>query len=190
MALGTGCYPLLFKMRANFIEIRKQEARCITRRSMDYTHGRTVLVNGIPSDLTNVFITLEHAQPFSNAEELADAGLIAKARSDEIVSGGMPPFITREFPDGTSQRILNLAITSGNSSRSVFVNMNNRTVESPPDATKNAVQCVAPPLAQGKASGPGVPGTANLVINTGLECALDLPGHQAIGVIWNPGIRN
>jgi hypothetical protein len=93
------------------------------RTIYDYTHGRTVHVKGIPSDLTNVFITLENAQPFSNVEELADAGLIAKARSDEIISSGMPPFITREFPDGTSQRILNVAITSGNSSRSVFVNM-------------------------------------------------------------------
>ena len=133
----------------------------------DYTHGRTILVNGIPFDSTAVFAAETNAQPFSNAEELAEAGRIASARSHEIVSSGMPPFITREFPDGTSHRILNIAITSANSSKSVFVNMNNRTVESPP-VTEKALSCEAPPLAEGtSASGPGVPGTANLVITQG-----------------------
>ncbi|KAJ9655919.1 hypothetical protein H2201_008700 [Coniosporium apollinis] len=130
----------------------------------DYTHGRAIFVNGIPFDSTTVSATEANVQPFSNAEELAEAARIAGARSDEVVSWGMPPFISRDFPNGTSHRILNIAINSGNSSNSVYVNMNNGTVESPPDPLKETLACEAPPPARASAIDKGVPGTANLII--------------------------
>jgi hypothetical protein len=80
----------------------------------------------------------------------------------------MPPFIRRDLADGTSQRILNIALTYGNSSRSIYVNMNNRTVESPPDNMQTFLACDAPPPQPGASStGRGVPGTAGLTISQG-----------------------
>jgi hypothetical protein len=135
----------------------------------DYTHGRTITVNGIPFDPTTVSTVETNIQPPHNAEELAEAGCIAEAQSDETVSSGMPPFIIREFPNGTSHRILNIAITSDNSSRTVFVNMNNRTVESesPSGPSEKALACGAPQPAKNTTFITGVPGTANLVIRQG-----------------------
>lgn len=135
----------------------------------DYTHGRTLLVNGIPFDPTTVSTTEVNTQPFSNAEELAEAARIAGVGSgDEIVLRRMPPFITREFPDGNSQRILNIAVTSRNgSSIPLYVNMNNRTVESQPGPTQEILACEAPPPARASSNNRGVPGTANFVISQG-----------------------
>jgi Copper amine oxidase, enzyme domain len=135
----------------------------------DYTHGRTLLVNGIPFDPTTVSTTEVNMQPFSNAEELDEAARIAGVGSrDNVVLSGMPPFVTRDSPDGNSQRILNIAVTSGNRSSSpVYVNMNNRTVESQPGPVEEILACEAPPAARASASGKGVPGTANLIISQG-----------------------
>ena len=68
----------------------------------DYTHGRSILVNGIPFDLMTMPAAEANIQPFSNVEELGEAARIASIRSDELEHSGMPPFITR---DGSSHRI-------------------------------------------------------------------------------------
>jgi hypothetical protein len=87
---------------------------------------------------------------------------------DQSVLSGMPPFITSDYPDGNSQRILNIAATSGNRSSSpVYVNMNNRSVESQPGPAEEILACEAPPSAHASASGKGVPRTADLIISQG-----------------------
>jgi hypothetical protein len=140
---------------------------CIRRRST-YTHNRTILVNGIPFELTTASVTVANIQPVSNPNELAEAARIAGIRSGEVAHGNMPPFITRHFPEGTSYRILHIYITSPNSSRSFYVNMNNKTVESPPHPAEKPLACTAPPPGPGPNSGKGVPGTANFNIANGL----------------------
>ena len=141
----------------------KETVDAFQARVYDYTHGRTVLINGIPFDPI-VMTTVANIQPLPDQEELAEAGRIAEAQPSEIVTGSMPPFITRDFPDGSSQRILNIAITSANSSRSVLVNMNNRTVESSPSSVAQPLTCSAPGPKSGSAPG-NVGATANLVIS-------------------------
>ncbi|KAH6871252.1 copper amine oxidase [Thelonectria olida] len=95
----------------------------------DYTGGRSILLSGVPFDPTTASIIEANIQPPVISEELAEAGRMAGARSDEIVTGGMPPFITYDFPNGTSHRILNIAIIGKSSSRLAHVNMNNGTVD-------------------------------------------------------------
>jgi hypothetical protein len=133
----------------------------------DYTNGRTILVNGIIFDPTHISFVESNIQPLPNAEELHEAARIAEIQPHEMVHGGMPPVIPRGFPNGTSQRILNIAITSANASRSVYVNMNDRTAESPLEQGETILACNAPPPAAAPANARGVPGTANLIISQG-----------------------
>lgn len=130
----------------------------------DYTQGRTIFVDGSPFDPTFVSVTEANIQPIPSQEELREAGEIAGVRSDEVVSGSMPPYISRDFANGTSHRILKLAITSATSSRVVYVNMNNRTVEESPESSENILACSAPQR-RSRPIGPGVQGTANLQIS-------------------------
>jgi hypothetical protein len=133
----------------------------------DYTNTRTIIINGIPFDPTQISFAESNIQPIPNAEEVGEAARIADIQSDEVVHSGMPPVISREFPNGTSQRILNIAITSTNSSRWVYVNMNDRTVEPPPDQGESTLMCMAPPPAAAAANIRGIPGTANFIITQG-----------------------
>jgi hypothetical protein len=133
----------------------------------DYTHGRTILVNGVPFDPMAVSATAANIQPLFNADELAEAARLVGVEQDEVVVDGMPPVLARTFPNGTSHRILKLDISSGNSSRGPFyVNMNNGTVESAPNhAHKQTTQgCGAPLPAAGSAIDRGTPGRAILTI--------------------------
>src|SRR5947207_9440532 len=129
----------------------------------DYTHGRTILINGIPFDSTSVAVMETNEQPLPNAEELVEAGCIAHAQSHDVIRGEMPLLITRDFPNGTSHRILNIAIFSGNSSKAVHVNMNNKTVEYPPYHSEEILACNAPMPAR-NSSITGCAGTANFII--------------------------
>lgn len=110
----------------------------------DYTNARTVVLNGIPFDNSTVSTTEENSQPLPNAEELAEAGHIADIDSDEVVHHDMPPVTTLDFANGTSHRILNIAIISPNSTRSASVNMNNRTVEFPRSGSETILACTGP----------------------------------------------
>jgi hypothetical protein len=152
----------------------------------DYTHGRTILINGIPFDMSTVFTTESNAPPISSAEELADAASIAGARPNEIVRASMPPVITRVFPDGTSKRILNIAINSAKSSRIVFVDMNNRSVEFTSHPSHELLACNAPLSASGSASDQGLPGTASFIISQGVN---QLWTFQAIRPSASSGLK-
>ena len=132
----------------------------------DYTNARTLLVTGIPFDPTTVSATEANSQPFPDAEELAEAGRIAGAQPNDIVHGSMPPFETTDFPNGTSHRLLNIAITSTTSSRVVQVNMNNRTVEHLHASSEKPLSCSAPPPKDGTIV-TNRPGEAHLVIRQG-----------------------
>ncbi|KAL5601513.1 hypothetical protein FOBRF1_009046 [Fusarium oxysporum] len=134
----------------------------------DYTHGRSIILRGIPFDPTTVSALEANIQPHAISEEVAEAGRIAGTRSDDIVNGGMPPVLTYDFPNGTSHRILNVAISRGNSSRLAHVNMNNGTVEFPqyPSEDIRLLQCTAPPPS-GQGSISSAPGTANIRITQG-----------------------
>jgi hypothetical protein len=109
-----------------------------------------------------------NVQPVSNPNELAEAARIAGIKPNEVAHGSMPPFITKYFRDGTSHRILNVYITSPNSNRTVHVNMNTKTVESPPRPAEEPLACTAPPPFGGPNSGRGIPGSATFNINNGL----------------------
>ena len=132
----------------------------------DYTHGRAIVLNGYAFDSSTISAIETNEQPISNAEELLEASHIAQIKSDEVVHHGMPPFISKDFPDGTSHRLLHLIVTSANSSRELYINMNNRTVESSGPPTK--LVCDIPdPAPNASASGKGKPGTAKFVISSG-----------------------
>lgn len=129
----------------------------------DYSHGRTLLFNGDIFDPTAVSTSDVNIQPLPNAEELAEAASIASIQPNETVQGGMPPVITRDFANGTSHRILNIAITSPKSSRMVHVNMNNRSVEFTSSSEERVQACTAPAPAS-DSSLIAVSGTSNFVI--------------------------
>lgn len=134
----------------------------------DYTRGLSILWRGIPFDPSQIFSTVSSAQPVTNAEEILEAARLAGHRleSNEVVHGSMPPVIAREFPDGTSHRILNIVINSGTSSTIFEVNMNNGTVQTP-EPHNRPPSCDAPLPADGLPTGKGLTGTANLVITQG-----------------------
>lgn len=143
----------------------KQSSDMYQATVYDYTRGRTILVNGVPFDPTTVSVSEANTEPFTNADELLEAGRIAGAQTSEVVRSNMPPLAVREFPDGTSHRILNIAITSANSTRAVSVNMNNRTVEHQlSHSGEPLLTCDAPPPAGGSSGSRGIPGSANIVI--------------------------
>jgi hypothetical protein len=133
----------------------------------DYTRGRSLLITGIPFDMTTLSVTETNEQPVPSREELADAASIARVQPGDLVQGSMPPVLTREFDDGTSHRILNLDITSGDSSRIVHVNMNTRTAVNHKNPKKKPLTCVASPSAGSSSSKQGLPGTANFIISQG-----------------------
>ena len=147
----------------------KDESEVFQAAIYDYTNGRTILINGIPFDPYNIFTTTVSSQPLPNAEELAEAAQIAGVRSDESVSQGMPGFEAIQLPDGTSHRLLNLIVSSGNHSRLVSVNMNNSTFQALEATPK---QCTAPDdNPQGTSMFRDSPniggGSANIVISQG-----------------------
>ena len=130
----------------------------------DYTRGRSIFIRGIPFDpLTFNFEEL-NTQPYPNSEELFEAAQIAGILPGESVSGYMPPFITRDFDNGTSHRLVHLAISSENSNRTVLVNMNNGTVESSLAQDRKIMACVAPANAGQASVNRGTAGTSNLRI--------------------------
>ncbi|MCJ1243957.1 hypothetical protein MMC30_001154 [Trapelia coarctata] len=133
----------------------------------DYTNARTLNVNGIPFDNSTVSTTEANTQPLPNAEELAEAGRIAGIHPDEVAHEEMPPVSTLDFPNGTSHRIVNIAIISPNASRSAHVDMNALTASFPPNTSSNILSCSAPapdPHAQAITSEPG---TAAITISQG-----------------------
>ncbi|KAJ3466409.1 hypothetical protein MRS44_003973 [Fusarium solani] len=133
----------------------------------DYTGGRTIILSGgIPFDPRRVSLIEANTQPLVISDELAEAGRMADRHSDMIVTGGMPPFITHDFPNGTSHRILNIAIIDENSSRLALVNMNNGTVDFPQRPSKEPLACTAPPPS-GQQSITSAPGTAKIRITQG-----------------------
>ena len=88
----------------------------------------------------------------------------------------MPPVIPSKFPNGTSHRILNIAINTPQSSKAFHVNMNNNSVHSPNhDAPHDAphvpnraqMTCHAPAPATAVSSGKGAPGTMQFTITQG-----------------------
>ena len=120
----------------------------------DHTQGRTIFVDGSPFDPTSVSVTEANIQPIPSQKELREAGEIAGVRSDETVSGSMPPYISRDSVNGTSHRILKPAITSATSSRIVYINVNNRIVEENLEPSENILTCSPPrrrsnPISQG-----------------------------------------
>jgi len=135
----------------------------------DYTNARTLFVNGIPFDNSTVSTTEANTQPLPNAEELAEAGRIAGIHPYEIAHHDMPPVSTLDFPNGTSHRIVNIAIISPNASRSAHVNMNALTAFFPPNTSSTLLTCFAPqpdPNAKAQAIG-SEPGTAAITISQG-----------------------
>ena len=138
----------------------------------DYTHGKTLLINGIPFDHSAVSTTEANVQPIPDAEELALAAKIV-GHPNGPVHGGMPPVLTNDFPNGTSHRILNIAINTPTSSKVFYVNMNNNSVHSPTPEIPHvpftgSTACVAPLPASGRVSGKGLPGAKKFVITQGL----------------------
>ncbi|KAH8586283.1 copper amine oxidase [Bisporella sp. PMI_857] len=130
----------------------------------DYTNGRALLVNGIPFDNGSINIEDVNIQPHPSSEEILEAAQTAGIGSDEFVNSYMPPYISRDFPDGTSHRLLHLAINSQNSSRLVYVNMNNGTVEESASSKSQVMDCVAPQNSGQASVTRGAPGTQNLRI--------------------------
>lgn len=93
----------------------------------DYVHGRSVFVDGRPFDLSSMIVSEANTQPIPNAEEVNEAAEIAERHSNEVVGLSMPPVSSEDFANGTSHRILKLALTSSDTSRIAYVNMNNGT---------------------------------------------------------------
>lgn len=133
----------------------------------DYTNGRTILVNGVSFDPTTASVVEANIQPFTNGDELSEAARIAGAQSNDVVHGSMPPVISREFPNGTTHRLVHLDIFSRNSNRSLYVNMNNGTVEFSQGTPEKPTACEAPEPVLGLPSDKGKPGIANFRITRG-----------------------
>jgi len=135
----------------------------------DYSRGWSMWWYGRPLDISQMFSSVSNVQPVTNREEILEAAQLAGHRLDsgEVVHESMPPVITREFPDGTSHRILNIAITSGESSKVFEVNMNNGTVETPRFLNQNRATCEAPLASGSYPNRKGKTGAANLVISQG-----------------------
>jgi hypothetical protein len=95
----------------------------------DYTNFRIIFIKEISRDLSTLSVTIANIQPLPTPEELIDAARIADIGIGVIVIQGLLPTIPREFLDGTSHRVLNLVIYSTNSTRPVYININNETVE-------------------------------------------------------------
>ena len=130
----------------------------------DYDHARSVFIDGTPSDLSSITVSDANAQPVPNADELQEAAKIAKLHSSETIGLSMPPVLSEDFADGTSHRILKLALTSEESSRIVHVNMNNSTLLDETSRSMKTLACTAPPRAN-SSSGDRNPGTMKLQIS-------------------------
>jgi hypothetical protein len=143
----------------------KDESEMFQATVYDYTRGRNILVRGIPFDPTTFNIAETNNQPYPSAEEIEEAAQLAGINSHEHAAISMPPFITNDFANGTSHRLLHLVITSPSSSRLVYVNMNNGTVEKDISQAllKNKMVCNAPGSSD-QSTVKASPGTANLVI--------------------------
>ena len=130
----------------------------------DYTNGRTILVDGIPLDPATASITVANIQPFSTVEEFDEAVEIAHVNKSHSVFSSMPPFVTKDFPNGTSHRLLNIVSDSGNTGKRIYVNMNSKSVEplaSPADEI--FMVCDAPnPQSCTPGSPKSLPGSATL----------------------------
>jgi hypothetical protein len=135
----------------------------------DYSRARSIHLSGTPFDTTTLTFTESNEQPPPNNEELADAASIAGASNSDIVRSSIPPVLTEESDDGTSQRILHLAITSGNSTRIVHVNMNTRTVVTPnlPRSSEKRQTCPGTPDAGAAWNSPGLQGQGDFTISLG-----------------------
>jgi hypothetical protein len=83
---------------------------------------------------------------------------------DEVVGLSMPPVSSEDFANGTSHRILKLALTSSDTSRIAYVNMNNGTFLNQTTADTNILACSAPRRAA-SSSFDRAPGTMNLQIS-------------------------
>ena len=132
----------------------------------DYTTGRALFVNGIPFDTETVSLAAANIQPFVSSEEIREAARIAKVGRHVPFQGGMPPTIDRTFANGTSHRVVHIQTTSGNSSRSLYVNLSNGTVEHGPEPAQKLTTCEVTPPGPGPAV-VGCPGTANIYITQG-----------------------
>jgi hypothetical protein len=130
----------------------------------DYTRGRVIFPKGILPDIISSDVAVANVQPLPNLEELKEAAQIAGIgpNATEHARPYMPPYIARDFPDGTSHRLLHLAINSENSSRLAYVNMNNGSVQSVP--AQGAV-CQAPADSNQVSISDRRLGTANIVIS-------------------------
>ena len=135
----------------------------------DYSRARSILLSGTPFDTTTLTLTETNDQPFPNNEELADAASIAGVHNGDTVQSSIPPVLIEESDDGTSQRILQLVIASGNSSRIVYVNMNTRTVATPNVARSSEKRqtCVATADANSVSNKRGLQGQGNFIISLG-----------------------
>jgi len=137
----------------------------------DYSRARSILLSGTPFDTSTLTLTETNDQPAPNNEELADAASIAGAYNGDIVRSSIPPVLTEESDDGTSQRVLRLVITSGNSSRIVHVNMNTRTVVTPNVArsSEKRATCAATADANAASNNRGLQGQGDFTISLGTQ---------------------
>jgi hypothetical protein len=137
----------------------------------DYSRARSILLSGTPFDTSTLMFTETNDQPAPNNEELADAASIIGANNGDIVQSSIPPVLTEESDDGTSQRILRLVVASGNSSRIVHVNMNTRTVVTPNVArsTEKRHTCAATANAYAASNDRGLQGQGDFTISLGAQ---------------------
>ncbi|KAI9786210.1 MAG: hypothetical protein M1839_007620 [Geoglossum umbratile] len=167
-ALGDSRYRLLYSEllspSSELYPDTKDEEQMFQATVYDYTLGRVLFPRGILPDIFSSGLAVANIQPFPSLGELSEAAHLAGIRSSasEPPSLYMPPCVARDFPDGTSHRLLHLVIDSGNSSQLAYVNMNNGSVQVIP--VDRAV-CQAPTDSKQAFVNAKTPGTADLVIS-------------------------
>ncbi|KAH0564762.1 hypothetical protein GP486_001845 [Trichoglossum hirsutum] len=166
--LGDSRYRLLYsELLSPSTELypdTKDEGNMFQATVYDYTRGRVIFPKGILPDIFSSDVALANIQPLPSLEELAEAARIAGIGPSvtENARPYMPPYEARDFPDGTSHRLLHLAIGSANLSRLAYVNMNNGSVQA---ILAQGAVCQAPADSNQASVNINTPGTANFVIS-------------------------
>ncbi|KAI9772738.1 MAG: hypothetical protein M1840_000333 [Geoglossum simile] len=167
--LGDSHYRLLYtELLSPSTELypnTKDQGHMFQATVYDYTRGRVIFPKGILPDIFSSNIAEANIQPLPSLEEVTEAARIAGIRSgvSENPRLYMPPYIAHDFPNGTSHRLLHLAINSNReSSQLTYVNMNNGSTQF---ITVHRAACQAPADSNQASVNTKTPGTADLVIS-------------------------
>ncbi|KAK3372922.1 copper amine oxidase [Lasiosphaeria ovina] len=154
-------------------------AEAFQAQVFDYTNGRVVSIIGDAfSPASSVMIGESGHQPLPSVDEVAEAARIAGFSEKAVAYAAMPPLVDRVFANGTSHRVLHILAREPDedSARSteLYVNLSNRTVETPATAsrmtaqrTESAPVCDASPDSGAHVTPRGTPGVAQITILQG-----------------------